>query len=152
MDQSGIDGYLHRPYAWQNKGERAEAKISGKRFARESFMAAICGGKVLAPICYSGTCNTDLFNMWIKDFLIPELKPGQIVILDNASFHKSIKTKELIEAAGCRLLFLPPYSPELNPIETFWANLKEKVRSIIHQFKSLQEAIDYVFRLNCYQV
>jgi transposase len=55
--------------------------------------------------------------MWVKDFLLPELKPGQVLIMDNAAFHKSQETKKLIETAGCRVLFLPPYSPDLNPIE-----------------------------------
>lgn len=64
--------------------------------------------------------------MWLKDFLIPELKPGQVVIMDNATFHKSEESQKLIERAGCRILFLPAYSPDLNPIEVFWANFKKK--------------------------
>lgn len=121
------------------------AEVSGKRFARESFIAGRVGSKTLAPFCFQGTCDGRLFTMWIKDFLVPELKPGQVIIMDNAAFHKSATTRELIEGAGCQLLFLPPYSPDLNPIETFWANLKEKIRSIIHQFKTLQDAIDFAF-------
>lgn len=86
-----------------------------------------------------------LFNMWIEKMLIPELYAGQIVIMDNAAFHKSAKTRELIEGKGCRLIFLPPYSPDLNPIEIFWANFKRKVRKVLNQFKTLSEAIDYAF-------
>lgn len=67
--------------------------------------------------------------------------------MDNATFHKSPKTKELIENAGCTLKFLPPYSPDLNPIEVFWANFKVSLRKIINKFQSLGEAIDYVFKL-----
>ena len=78
---------------------------------------------------------------------MPELKPGQIVILDNASFHKSQIAKEMVEKAGYTLLFLPPYSPDLNPIEKYWNWLKSKVRSIIHRFKTLAEAIDYAFTM-----
>ena len=92
-------------------------------------------------------CVTSVFNMWIEDFLVPELKPGQTVILDNATFHKSEKTKKLIENAGCNVIFLPPYSPDLNPIETFWANLKKKIKSLIAKFHTLQQAIDAAFKM-----
>jgi len=67
--------------------------------------------------------------------------------MDNATFHKSEKTKKLIEDAGCTILFLPPYSPDLNPIETFWANFKAKVRAVINNFSNLQHAIDYSFNM-----
>jgi len=83
--------------------------------------------------------------MWLKEFLIPELKPGQVVIMDNATFHKSEESRRLIENAGCRILFLPAYSPDLNPIEVFWANFKKKVRSALEKVKTLAEAIDFSF-------
>ena len=104
--------------------------VSGMRYARESFIAAKREAQILSPFCYRETCNTDLFNMWLKDFLIPKLHPGQVVILDNAAFHKSQETKKLIKEAGCRMLFLPPYSPDLNPMELFWASLKRKIQRL----------------------
>jgi len=67
--------------------------------------------------------------------------------MDNASFHKSKKTKELIESVGCRIIFLPPYSPDLNPIETFWANMKKFIYSINHKFDLLFDAIAYFFKI-----
>ena len=93
-------------------------------------------------MCFQGTCNTELFNTWLKQVLIPELKPGQVLILDNASFHKSEISRKLVEAAGCKLLFLPPYSPDLNPIEKYWANLKVKVRESLSQFTKFTDALD----------
>jgi len=83
--------------------------------------------------------------MWLKDFLIPELKPGQVVIMDNATFHKSEESQRLIKNAGCRILFLPPYSPDLNPIEIFWANFKKIIRTNLEKLKTLAEAIDFSF-------
>jgi transposase len=147
IDESGIDSYVHQSFGWAKRGTKVLGEISGKRYARESFVAAKCGAKILAPFCYQGTCNTDLFNLWIETFLIPVLQPGQVIILDNATFHKSQKTKELIENASCTLLFLPPYSPDLNPIEIYWANLKAKIKKFLKNCSSLSQAIDYAFSL-----
>jgi transposase len=122
------------------KGEK-----SGKRYARHSFVAAKCGKKILAPMTYKGTCNSQLFEKWVEKVLLPEIKKGQIIIMDNATFHKSLNTKLLIESAGCQLLFLPPYSPDFNPIEKFWAWFKRQIREIINTFTSLEHAINYVF-------
>lgn len=149
VDESGVDSYVHRAYGWAKKGDLIYGDVSGKRFARESFIAAKCGSKILAPFCFKGTCDTLLFNLWVEEILVPELKAGQVVILDNATFHKSEKTKKLIEGAGCTLLFLPPYSPDFNPIEIFWANFKAKLKTVIHKFKKLSEAIDFVFLSYC---
>jgi transposase len=147
VDESGIDSYVHRSFGWAKRGERIYGEISGKRYARESFIAAKCGSKILAPFCFQGTCNTELFNLWVEKFLVPTLKPGQLVILDNATFHKSEKTKMLVSNAGCRLLFLPPYSPDFNPIETFWAILKTRIRTSLSTFTSLSLAIDHAFSM-----
>jgi transposase len=148
VDESGIDSYFHREYGWSKKGQLIFGEIAGKRFARESFIAAKNKSHILAPLCFEGTCNTKLFDLWVKQFLVPHLLPGQVVILDNATFHKSAKSRKLIEKAGCRLLFLPPYSPDLNPIEKFWAWFKSKIKQTVHQFSSLSEAIDMTFN-NC---
>lgn len=75
---------------------------------------------------FNGTCDTDVFNLWLETSLLPTLKKGAVIVLDNAAFHKSLRTVELVQQAGCKLLFLPPYSPHLNPIEKLWANIKKK--------------------------
>jgi len=145
VDESGIDQFIHRPFARAPIGKKILGMISGKRYYRESFVAAKIKSKIIAPFCYNGTCDTTLFNIWIEKFLIPELKPGQVIIMDNASFHKSQKTKELLESVGCTILFLPPYSPDLNPIEIFWANFKKLVQKNLMRFKKLSHAIDKSF-------
>lgn len=147
VDESGINSFFHRIFGWSKRGRQVFGEVCGKRFARESFIAAKRGKTVFAPLCFQGTCNTKLFNTWVERFLIPELHPGQVVIMDNATFHKSEIARKLIESAGCKLLFLPPYSPDLNPIEKFWAHFKSKVRSMVHQFDTLAETIDYVFNM-----
>lgn len=145
VDESGIDQYIDRPFGRSFLGKKVHGIVSGRRYQRESFIAGKAGTKILAPFCYHGTCNADLFNFWLKHFLLPELSPGQVVILDNATFHKSFETKELIESVGCQVLFLPPYSPDLNPIEIFWANLKNRIRETLRKLKNLSLAIDQSF-------
>ena len=81
--------------------------ISGMRYTRESFIARQREEQILAPFCYGRTGDTLLFNMWVKDLLLAELKPGQIVIMDNTTFHKSQETQKLIETGSYRVLFLP---------------------------------------------
>ena len=119
IDETGIDTYLHREHARAPRGKKIIGEVSRRKFARQSIVAAKCGNEILAPFGYTGTCDAKLFNFWPENMLIPNLKPGQIVIMDNASIHKSEITKALIKKAGCTLIFLPPYSPDLNPIERF---------------------------------
>lgn len=87
------------------------------------------------------SCNTRVFEAWVEQFLIKELEPGQVVVMDNAAFHKSANTRALIESVGCELLFLPPYSPDLNPIEKFWANMKRWIKRHIIHFDKLYDAL-----------
>jgi transposase len=93
-------------------------------------------------MCFEGTCDTDLFNIWLKQELLPNLTPGQVLILDNGSFHKSATTRKLVESYGCEIVFLPAYSPDLNPIEKYWANMKTKIRELLPTVDSLSQAFD----------
>ncbi|MFO7033281.1 IS630 family transposase, partial [Limnospira fusiformis CCALA 023] len=77
---------------------------------------------------FEGCCNRTVFELWLEFILIPTLKPGQTLVLDNATFHKGGRQAELVEAAQCRLLYLPPYSPDLNKIEKCWSWLKARIR------------------------
>lgn len=109
VDESGINQALHKEYGYAKRGVKIHDTVCGMRFVRENFIAAKVEKRVVAPMCYQGNCDTEMFNFWLENFLIPELKPGQIIIMDNAAFHKSEKTKNLIKNAKCELLFLPPY-------------------------------------------
>ena len=131
MDESGIDMNIVKERGWGPKSELLQGKKSGKYYERMNIIAGLNMNKPLAPMLFNGTCDTRLFEKWTEEFLIKELRPGQYVIMDNASFHKSQRTKELIESVGCKLIFLPPYSPDFNPIEKFWANMKRWIKSKI---------------------
>ena len=126
------------------------AEKSGKYYHRSNFISAYVDKKPIAPMFFFGTCNTQLFNDWVSNVLLKELKPGQVVIMDNASFHKSSKTKNLIESVGCRLVYLSPYSPDLNPIEKFWANMKRFVKNQRPFYKSILSAAYGFFGIGTY--
>ena len=102
----------------------------------------------LALMTFQGACDAALFVEWVKQMLTPELRPGQTVVMDNSSFHKSYKIRELIEVARCKLVYLPPYSPGLNPIEKFWANLKRWINQHLPHMDDIHKAISFFFRCN----
>lgn len=145
IDESGIESGIAPKKAWGKKGKAIQDKKSGKFYRRTNIIAGLCNGEVYAPYIYNNTSNTESFNKWLQEGLLPELKAGQVVVMDNASFHKSQKTIDLIHEAGCEVLFLPAYSPDLNPIEKFWANLKTWLRSHIRLFESLNLALENFF-------
>ncbi|MBP3195003.1 MAG: transposase, partial [Cardiobacteriaceae bacterium] len=99
-------------------------KISGQKFQRVSLVAALQDDKIIAPMNYKGTMTSEFFEKWFVEFLMKELKPNSVIVLDNASFHKIENLREYAKKYGHTVLNLPPYSPELNPIEKTWANLK----------------------------
>lgn len=93
-----------------------------------------------------GSCNRVVFEVWLETCLIPVLRPGQVVILDNATFPQGGQIAELIETAGCQLLYLPPSSPDLNRIEKGWAWLKSRIRKPLSHFPSLRQAREWVLK------
>lgn len=145
VDESGFDSPLIREYGYSLKGIRLMGEKSGQRFARTSIIAGLREGKPVAPMHFKGYCNTDVVLAWVKDGLLPELTRGDVVVMDNASFHKSPRIAEAFEEAGVRLLFLPPYSPDLNPIEQFWSELKAKIRRLCRDPIHIVEALCVVF-------
>jgi transposase len=106
------------------------------------MIAWVKGNNILAPFRFKWTTNTEIFNKWIETCLVPDLEKWDVVILDNASFHKSERTKKLIEEAWASILFLPPYSPDLNPIENYWAVLKTYVRKFNSSFDIFLQILD----------
>ena len=105
------------------------------------------GNEILAPFEYSGTMDSSLFEFWFSNQLLPSLKKGTVIVMDNASFHSKKRLISVAQNAGCILLFLPPYSPELNPIEKFWAWLKRFLRKILPSFSSFDDALFTAFQL-----
>ena len=140
LDESGFETDPVRPYGYGHKSKLVYGKRTGKRKARTNLLLAQVGKKLLAPMLFLRTCNADIFNAWLEQCLLKELPPKSLVIMDNAAFHKSSKTREIIEKAGHILLFLAPYSPDLNPIEQTFAILKARRR----KFNCDPEDLEYV--------
>lgn len=147
IDESGVEDNEFYGYVWAPKGKRLFGDKPGYERRRVSIIGALNEGKVKAPWVIEGYCNSEIFEMYVENRLIPILKSGQTVILDNASFHKSERTRKLIENVGCKILFLPPYSPDLNPIEKFWFAIKHAIRKALPNFwPDINSTIDFVFQ------
>ena len=110
------------------KGARRRASIPHGHWKTTTFVAGLRLTGMIAPFVLDGPINRDAFEVYVEKILVPELKPGDIVVMDNLSSHKGPRVRELIEAAGASLLYLPPYSPDFNPIENAFAKLKALLR------------------------
>jgi transposase len=146
IDECGLQESLCREYARSPVGERILTNVPGKRESRTSIIAGLRMGEPVAPMMFDGYCNTEVVTGWVKEMLLPELKPGQTVIWDNASFHQSPQFTALIESVGCKLIHLPTYSPDLNPIEKWWAKLKAWIRRLRTKGMVLKQALVLVFQ------
>lgn len=143
VDECGINHELYRPHGRSPRGQRIYDDISGNRIVpRISMIAAYCDGRFLAPFRFDGYTDTLVFNLWLEKYLLPELTADQVVILDNATFHKSTRTQQLIHSRKCQVLYQPAYSPDLNKIEPQWANLKQGVRTNQNPDLSLHQKLD----------
>jgi len=137
---------MKKEYGWQKKGERLYDNKSGDRKNKRITVISAYSNKekrLISPMYFEGNTDTQIFNLWIEEYLIKELKPNQVVIMDNASFHKSEKTRKLIEDTGVKLLYLPPYSPDLNPIEQKWFHVKNMVKCVRDKFTNFNSCLDY---------
>ena len=147
IDESGIDSNETYAYGWSKKGERFWGSRPGKNRERLSIIGALCEDNFFAPMVYQGYCTAKLIAAWLEQFLLPQLQPGQVIVRDNAPFHNSRRIRELIELAGCELMYLPTYSPDLNPIEHWWHRVKTAIRKELPlQDFHVQKAADAAFQ------
>jgi transposase len=112
------------------RGQRLHAKVPHRHWKTTTLLAALGIGGVRCAMVTDGAVNRAAFEAFVADVLLHELKPGDIVILDNLSSHKSERARRLIESRGAEMVFLPPYSPDLNPIEMIFAKIKTLLRSL----------------------
>lgn len=144
VDESGIDRHMQRTRAWGPRGKRIVIARPGKRFKRLNIVAGQIGNKVIAPFLYDWTTNSQWFEVWFEWHFCPELPSGSVIVMDNASFHRKAPLEFIVAFYGHRILWLPPYSPDKNPIEHLWANLKKSLQNFSSNFSKIQDAIlDY---------
>ena len=113
---------------WAPKGERLTGYAPHGHWRTMTFIAALRVGRIDAPFVLDGPVNGDAFRVYVERFLVPTLAPTDVVVMDNLSHHKGVAVRRAVRQAGAHLLFLPPYSPDLNPIEQVFAKLKHLLR------------------------
>ncbi|WP_144417945.1 IS630 family transposase [Francisella tularensis] len=147
IDEMGCDNRLSILRGWSLIGEPSYGEVLAYQTQRRSIVAGYnyADKKIIAPLEYSGYTNTEIFNQWFEEHLCPSLKPKTTIVMDNASFHKSSKLIEIANKFDVQILYLPPYSPDLNPIEKVWANFKKIFRKVNNSFEKFCDAISYVF-------
>jgi len=119
---------MTRLRGWSPRGEKLLAKVPHGHWRTMTFLAALRSDRIDAPLVLDGPINGDSFLAYVEQVLGPTLAPGDIVVMDNLGSHKSRAVRRAIRAAGAHLFFLPPYSPDLNPIEQVFAKLKTLLR------------------------
>ncbi len=129
IDETGVNLMMVRLYARALKGERATGDRPCKTGKNVTLIGGMSLNGIVAALTLEGGTNGDVFKYFIEQVLVPNLWIGACVVMDNASIHKADEIRELIEGAGAKLVYLPPYSPDFNPIENCWSKVKEFLRS-----------------------
>ena len=119
---------MTRTHGWCTKGEPLIAKVPHGHWKTLTFIAGLKHDGIVAPCVLDGPINGESFTAWVEQFLIPTLEPGMIVVADNLGSHKGSRVRQMLRKAGIKLFFLPPYSPDLNPIEEMFSKLKRLLR------------------------
>jgi len=128
IDETWTKTNMTRLRGWAPKGERLVDKVPHGHWKTATFLAALRNDRIDAPCLYDGPINGERFRAYVEQFLAPSLKPGDVVILDNLGSHKGKAVRQAIRAVGARMVFLPKYSPDLNPIEQVFAKFKTLLR------------------------
>jgi len=140
---------MTRPRGRAAVGERLVAKAPHGHWQTTTLIAALGFEGVSCSTVVDGAVDADLFEAFVEQVLVPQLRPGDRVVMDNLSSHKRVKTRRLIEAVGAEMEFLPPYSPDLNPIEMVFAKIKQALRSLACRtreslWSAMQSVLDLV--------
>jgi len=140
IDETWAKTNMTRTWGRAPRGQRLVAKVPHGRWTTLTFIAALRCDAITAPLVLDGPINADSFLAWVEQALVPTLKPGDVVVLDNLGSHKGKAVRQAIRRAKAHLLFLPPYSPDLNPIEQVFAKLKTLLR------KAEERSVETVWR------
>jgi len=128
IDETSLKTNMAKTTGWSPRGAGLIDHAPFGHWNTQTFIAALRHDRLDAPWVIDGAMNGEMFDLYVETQLVPNLAPGDVIILDNLSLHKSPKAAEVMKAVGAWFLFLPPYSPDLNPIETAFAKLKALIR------------------------
>ncbi len=139
---------------WAPRGERLKAKVPHGHWKTMTFLAALRHDRVEAPWLIDGPINGERFRLYVEKVLVPTLRNGDVVVMDNLGSHKSMAVRRAIRSAGARLFFLPKYSPDMNPIEQFFAKLKHWLRKAARRTTdtvcdAIAQTLDTVTEVEC---
>lgn len=126
LDESGFKSHDYRPYAYAPKGHKCHDTYNWQLKNMTNAIGAIHNGQLFSVGLYDCSINSNIFHHWVNTLLLPQLPKNSVIVMDNATFHKRQDIQSLIEDGGHTILWLPPYSPDLNPIEHTWAWVKQK--------------------------
>ena len=142
VDESGVTTEMTRRYGRAPRGERVREATPAGHWHTLTFLGAMTRKGLLATMTVESPTDGDVFLSYLEQVLCPRLEPGQVVVMDNLSAHKVAGVRQCIEAAGAQLLYLPPYSPDYNPIEPCWGKIKQCLRAWkARTVERLEEAI-----------
>jgi len=130
VDETWFNTQMSRYWGWAEKGEKIPEAIPAGHWRSFTLLGAMTHSGLLATMTLEDSTDTDVFLTFLDQVLCPKLQPGQVVVMDNLSAHKAPGVREKIEATGASLLYLPAYSPDLNPIEKCWAKIKLVLRTL----------------------
>ena len=128
VDETWAKTNMTRTYGRSERGARLKAKTPYGRWETTTFLGAMRSTGFVAPLCVDGAINGETFAAWVEQHLVKVLRPGDVVVLDNLSSHKTPRVAAAIEGAGAEVRYLPPYSPDLNPIELAFSKFKKLLR------------------------
>jgi transposase len=128
VDETGTNTAMTRSHGWGYRGRKLFAKAPHGHWMTSTFVAGLAHNGILAPQLLPCPMTGTIFRQWLEECLIPEMRPGSIVVVDNLSAHKVAGIRECLEHAGMHLLYLPPYSPDFNPIEQAFSKLKRLLK------------------------
>jgi transposase len=149
IDETLLKTNMAKTTGWSPKGTRLIDHAPFGHWNTQTFIAALRHDRLDAPWVIEGAMNRELFELYVETQLVPTLKPGDVIILDNLSSHKSPKAADAMRTVGAWFLFLPPYSPDLNPIEMAFAKLKALIRkAAARSYDELWQAVGHVCDLS----
>lgn len=130
LDETWTKTNMTRVYGWAASSSRVVEAVPHGHWKTTTWISALRSEGVVAPLVVDGAINGELFLMWVREHLAPALRPGDLVVMDNLAVHKIRGVREAVAAASAQILYLPPYSPDFNPIEQIFAWFKAKLRAL----------------------